>query len=1173
MTMQAQASAKHYADNTAWLPDKQQENSIYLTEVLGLLKEKHGLTFFYNPKEVANRSVKDHEALLKLGPEKALLKILQPHRLVYEKVDRKVFVIKTQGKTDKPESQSSQSDPKQPGELTPLEQKMDRLAEVKSKNLLSKKLKAEATALKISGKIVDARTSEGLVGVNVLIKGTEIGVATGLEGLFLLDQVPNNAETLVITYLGYEPLEVPIGDKIFFAISLEPTASNLSEVVVSGYGEQKRRDVTGAISSVKSEDIRNLPQAGVDQLIQGRAAGVVVTQNTGQPGGGVSVRIRGITSLTGSNEPLYVIDGVPIEGNGVNSQAFNVFGGGGGQTAQSALASLNPSDIVSVDILKDASATAIYGSRAANGVIVITTKRGKSNETKISYDTYVGSSEVPKFLDVMKLPEYGKYLNEQQALLGGKPVEELAMTNSLGPGTDWQDAIFRKGMSQSHQLAFSGGNDRNRFYLSGNYFKQDGIVIGSGFDRYSIRANFDSRIRSWLKVGNSLTLSRTNQRITLTDSDDGVVSAALLQAPNIPIRMPDGSWGGPFRDQVSNVDFSFPINPVALAELKDVTQGQNRVLGNVFADITFLKNFTLRTELGGDINFSQNNAFNPTYEWGNNINTVNTFIRTDNQSFFWILKNYLTYNLNVKKHSLNAMAGHEAQRSSWEWLGGQRTGFPSNSLRALNVGNNATATNQNGRGAQSLESYFARAYYGFDNRYQLTITARADGSSKFGPANRWGFFPAAAAAWNISNEKFMEGLEFVSNLKLRIGYGEVGNQNIPNYAYGSALAPWATAYGTGFFVDKIANPTVRWESATQSNIGLDVSLLKDRLSFSVDVYDKISRDFLFQVPVPLFVGAGSNYDQVQAPFLNLGKMENKGIDVTINSVNIEKKNFTWKSSFNLSHYRNELLEIYGGTTAILQRIQWFNDVTISSVGQPVGLFYGWQTAGLFRDVESLKGAAVPDPNKIGSETNPFATYLGDYRFVNNDQTAVNGKQVIDGRDRTVIGNPHPDFVAALTNTFSFKGLDLSIFLTGSKGADIFNFTRRSTEGMNSIGQNQLATVANRYTKDNPNGNLPRAIVGDPNGNTRISDRYIEDGSYLRIQNVAIGYTIPVKANGKTIINSLRVYASAQNLKTFSKYSGYDAELGAFNQNAMIMNVDNGHYPIPRTYTIGMNVEF
>jgi TonB-dependent starch-binding outer membrane protein SusC len=1138
---------------------------IPLTDALNQLKAHFGVSFFYNPDDVARHKVRFK--ITNGDVERHLETLLTPLGFDYEAVSNKVYVIL------KAEQQQST------GSLAPVNSTSVAWAgnvpttamlpatsssvasnSIATMTVMPKPVATVVADRLISGTVYEAETGDPMPGVSVVIKGTSMGTTTDVAGKYKLS-VPEDAKTLVFTMVGLTRQEVAIGRRNTINVSMIADQKLLNEVVVVGYGEQQRKDLTGSISSIKADDLKTVPQAGIDQMMQGRASGVVVQQNTGQPGGGVSVRIRGITSLTGSNEPLYVIDGVPFQGDGQQSQAFYVFGGGGGQTSQSILASINPSDIVSIDILKDASATAIYGARASNGVVIITTKRGKAQDSRVSYETYVGLQQVQRYVPVMNLRDYARYSVSVDSIYSRTSPEEYRRPELLGEGTNWQKEIFQNARVQNHQVSLSGGKDRTTFYISANYFAQDGIVVGSNFDRMSVRLNLDNQAKSWLKVGTSFNLSRTNQRVTLNDDDQGVVSAALLQSPETPVKYTDGSWGGPLEGT-----FGYQVNPVALALLREANRQQTRAIGNMYADVTLLRGLTFRSEIASDFNIGDNSAFNPTYRWGATVNEQNKYVRSVNNSLFWAWKNYLTYNRDFGKngvHHLNIVGGHEANKSTYEWLNGTRTGFLTNDIQALNAGNAVTATNENGKGVWALESYFGRMNYNFKDRYSVTFTGRWDGSINFGPESRWGFFPAAAAAWTISNEKFLSNSKAISNLKLRIGYGEVGNQNLPPYTYLPALRSYLTAYGTGFAVNRIPNSKIRWESATQANLGLDLGLWSNRVALSVDIYDKISRDFIYQLPAPAYTGAGSNWTDIQSPFLNLGRMENRGIDLTLNTQNVNSSKFTWNSTFIFSHYRNKLLELADEGAAIYRNVQWFNTVTKSEVGQPVGQFYGYQVNGIFQTPEQLASSPFQS-----NETN-----VGDLIYANTDNTSVdaNGRQIVDGKDRVFIGSPHPDFTYGVTNSFGFGPVSLSVFVQGSQGAEIFNFTRRYTEGMQGIGFNQAASVANHWTPSNTNTDIPRPTTTQQN--VAISDRFVEDGSYLRIQTVSLGYTLPAGTLSRAKITQARVFANVQNAWTFTKYKGFDPELGSFNQDALLTNVDNGHYPNPRAYTIGLSVEF
>jgi TonB-linked SusC/RagA family outer membrane protein len=1152
----------------------QNPTSMSLKEAFQQLQKQLNLSLIYNPSDVADVVVPNSELESAIAL-KSVERLLKETQLAAHKISDNVYVIKS--KNAKPNINVPKT-----GFVTPEMQGttpttgpsvfLQDLPRLQTTTTLSsrdfQKPQAKPVVEKtIIGQVKDSESNETLPGVSIVVKeNTKIGTITDDKGNFSLS-IPDDAQTLVLSYVGYENMEVVIGNQKLFDIKINADVKTLKEVVVVGYGEQKREDITGSISSIKTSELKNLPQVSVDQLMQGKAAGVVVTNNSGQPGSSASVRIRGITSLNGSNEPLYVIDGVPVSGDAQNtsssgSGATNGFawaGGGNGQTSLSPLSALNPSDILSIDILKDASATAIYGSRASNGVVIITTKRGKNNDGKITYDAYYGIQEPSRFLDVLPLNEFAKYQNEVGSVYGGNIRDDFRDPSLLGIGTDWQRELMKPAGMMSHQLSVSGGKDKMQYYISGGYLNQDGIVAGSGFDRYSVRLNLDNQVKSWFRIGTSFSTSRTHERITLNDDGDGVVTNSLLQSPDVPVRNIDGTYGGPVVDNGAAVG----INPVAKALLIDNTVTRSRVLGNLYTDLSFSKDLVFRTELGTDLSFGKNDQFRPTYEWGLVTNPTAAAYKGSNNSQFWILKNYLTYKHDFSGHSITAMAGHEVQESKWWGTSATRLNFINNEVKELGVGDKNGQTGDSYADGAALESYFGRVVYSFNSRYSLTGTVRADGSSKFAAGRKWGTFPSAAFAWTLSNEKFLKNVKFVSNIKVRLGYGEVGNQDIPNNQFAPTLSAALTGLGTGYKIDYTANPLLKWESATQSNLGLDMSFVKGRLDVSVDVYRKISKDFLYPLPIAAILGSQGS-GSIGAPYVNLGEMRNEGIDLSFNSRNLVGK-FIWTTGLNFSTYRNEVTDIQGLSAE--GKVQFnFYTVTRTVAGQPIGQFYGYKSLGLFRDVVDL----AKSPRQFGGKIGEKGNALGDIKFAD-----INGDNLVDEKDLTYIGSPHPDFTFGLTNTFSYKNFDLSIFVQGSQGGDIFNFVRRNTEGMDKLYTNQLKTVLNRWTPENNNQgyDIPRLVPGNDNPNLSISSRFLEDGSYVRIQNVSFGYTLPANALSRFTVSRLRVYATIQNLKTFTNYSGFDPEIGAYNQRALLMNIDNGRYPQPRTFTFGLNLEF
>jgi TonB-dependent starch-binding outer membrane protein SusC len=1133
-------------------------NSSQISDVLKELEVKYNVFFTYKDKTLRGKIAPQN--LRKSGRLEIILDfLLKSQNINYKKIGNVYYLYSAEELEDSKGDLVNNSDKPTISVVPPSARYFGEMT-----SLNSKVVRTLTVVNAIRGKIF-SENRESIPGVNIRIKGTTLGTSSDLNGNYSLnfsDKFENF--TLVFTMVGYNPIEISVKNRSLLNVTMSNDVKSLSEVVVVGYGTQQRKDVTGSITSIGMNDLKDVPVAGVDQALQGRMAGVMVNNNSGQPGAGVSVRIRGITSVTSSNEPLYVIDGIPFSGDGIytKSQPFDVFGGGGGQSNQSVLASLNPNDIVSIDILKDASATAIYGARASNGVVIITTKRGKANDSKISYDTYIGYQQTPKKIPVLNLSEYAVYQNQARKENSLTPIEEFANPSLLGKGTNWQDEIFRKGAIQNHQLSISGGSDKTQFYVSGGYFKQDGIIIGSNFERYSMRINLDNQIRNWLKIGNSISASRTNQRISLTDSDDGVISAGLLQAPSVPVRFADGSWGG-----AEDQHFFYSINPVALALQKDVTRNQTRINGNFWADLAIYHGLSFRGEFGGDVSFAKNSAFNPTYKWGIFQNTQSRYLRRDEQYSYWNTKAFLNYNKILGNiHRVSAMVGHEAQYSYFESLNSSATGLTSNDVKSLNTGDIKQASNQDVKIPWAMESYLTRVNYNYDDRFNVTLTYRMDGSSNFGANKRWGFFPSAAASWTLTKESFMKDINTFSNLKLRLGFGAVGNQQLPSYSYGALLQNVLTPFGTGFYIDKIPNSNLQWETANQTNIGLDVGLIKNKINLSVDIYKKVSSNFLLQASLPAFTGAGQNWDDIKAPFINAGEMQNTGIDISLITNNIEAKDFKWNTNFVFSQYKNKVNSLVNENDAFYEKIQWYDNVTKTAVGSSVGMFYGYKTAGIFQSTEQIN--ASPRQNRDGKIDYRSVTSPGDIIFAD-----INKDGVVDGNDRVYIGSPHPDFTYGITNSFSFKNFDFSVFVQGSEGAKILNYTRIKAEGMYDLFPNQLSTINDRWRPDNAAGTLPRFVLGDPNDNRRISDRFIEDGSYTRIQNVSLGYNLPQKLLNKVAMKRLKIYGSLQNLHTFTKYSGYDPELGSFNQDSKLSNVDNGHYPNPRTYTIGLNVEF
>lgn len=1024
---------------------------------------------------------------------------------------------------------------------------------------------------KISGKVM-AEDGNVIVSANIQIKGTKRGTATDKDGLFELN-INDDDKALIISAVGYEKQEVVIGKETKFLFILKPQVANLDDVVVIGYGTQKRKDVNSSIVSIKADDLKNLPQTGIDQMLQGKASGVTVTQNSGAPGGGVSVKIRGISTF-GGTEPLYVIDGVPLNGN-FNKDAISFVGDG--ESNMSALAYLNPSDILSVDILKDASATSIYGNQGANGVIIITTKKGKAGDGKITFDAYYGKASVSKYLDLLDLRGYASYKNNIADFIGQERQPQFNNNDLLGAGTDWQREIFKSAAIQNYQLALSGGKLGTTYYVSGNYYNQEGTIIGSGLKRKTVRVNIDNQVKPWLKLGINGTYGTTEQKITLTNNSNNsygnVIAMAIQQSPDVPVHNIDGTFGGP--SDITGLGAMSGGNPVAQATTWHTLLTRNKLQSNIYVQASFLKDFSFRSDFGSDLNWNLSDAFMPTFTWGRSINELNTYKVQNGKTTYWNWRNVLNWQRRFKEHDLSVMVGQEAQKYMSNTVLSARSKFASNELYSLNLGDPTTASSSQNLGQNTQESYFSRIIYTYDNRYSFTANIRRDRTSKFAPGNQTGYFPGLSGSWTVSNEEFFKQFGAINYLKLRAGYGEIGNQNVPNYVYGSALSPTfssSAAFGTGLgqYVSNYANPDVTWEHQAQTNFGIDIGIAR-QFEITVDVYNKISDKFLFAATYPTFTGTGipnSGTAGITAPYVNFGKMQNKGYDISLIYHTPKQSKVEWKSTLVFSHYKNIVKELNSQTSNITQVLSVNGNppVTRTVVGQAVGLFYGYEMLGLFQTPEQLYAS----PIRSGNDRNPKnGTYLGDIQYRDQDKSGT-----IDGDDRVIIGNPNPKFTFGFTNNLSYKNFDVSIFLTGTYGNDIFNYTRVWGEGMTATAGNQMASIKDRWTFENPNTAMPRYANGDPNENGGISNRFIEDGSYLRIQNITLGYNFsPLLQRKFKYISRIRAYVSVQNLYTFTDYSGYDPEVGPVNGNVFLNGIDLGRYPVPRTITGGINVEF
>lgn len=1007
-----------------------------------------------------------------------------------------------------------------------------------------------------------------LPGVSVRVKNSQASAVTNKDGNYSIS-IPNGATEISFSFIGMKSQDIVIGKRTVIDVVLVSSSTALADVVVIGYGVQKRQDVNGAISSVTAKDIQNIPQTSVDQLLQGKAAGITVTNGSGAPGSSASVHIRGITSLSGSNEPLYVVDGVFIDGAAYTTQNQN-----NGENGVSPLSYLNPNDIESIDILKDASATAIYGSRGSNGVIIITTKKGKNGSAHLNYDGYYGVQQQGHFLKMMDLRQYANIQNTIADITGVGRRGEFADPSLLGPGTNWQKAVFRNAPMQSHNLSMNGGNENVNYFISGGFLKQNGTIIGSNFKRYSFRTNVEGKVKNWFKLGSNITLNRTDQNIGASDNG-GIVYSALLNAPDQAASNPDGSFTVPPASYGSGTF----ISPVALATLNTNNLVRSQINANFYADIHFFKDLTLRSEVGGYDNFSKSVLFFPSYTvtsptnpsliFGNPIASLSEY---SDQALGWNWKEYLTYNHTfAQKHNVTATAGYELNEGTYNSMSAATNTFLSNDLPTLNLGGAKIPTIGENKSSNTLQSFYARAIYDYDNRYSLTASFRSDRSSNFAQGHQIAYFPAAAIGWTVSNESFMAGIKKIANnVKLRVGYGEVGNQNIPGYQYGSALNPTITGLGTGFNVSNYNNPNLTWQTSQQTDIGLDFTLL-GRVDVAVDWYNKTSKNFLFQAPLPEYLTGGPNYlGGISPPYVNGGKVSNKGIEFSVTSRNIVSKSFNWTTTATFTHYVNKVISTYNNSIINASITSGFLQipVTRTAVGGPIGEFYGYTVKGIFKTADQLQNAPVQFGQPISTTLGTTgSTTLGDIQYVDTNH---DGK--IDANDMSAIGNPNPTFTYGFTNNFTYKDFDLSIFLYGSYGGKILNYLNYTIEGLNGLYTNQLAEASNFWSPTNPNSNIP-APKGGVNPNLNMSTRFLQSASFLRFQNVRLGYNLPSRWAKYIALNRLKVYCSAQNLFVITGYKGLDPEVGQQNQNVFLTNIDLGRYPSPRVITFGINAEF
>ncbi|MBK7031315.1 MAG: TonB-dependent receptor [Bacteroidales bacterium] len=944
--------------------------------------------------------------------------------------------------------------------------------------------------------------------------------------------------------MGKKALEVAIGTSAVINASLESADVSLDELVVVGYGTMKKSDLTGSVASIRTDDLKKIPVNSFDQGIQGKVSGVQVTQLSAQPGGALSLRIRGGNSIMAGNEPLYVIDGVLIE----SQVDFSWIG----SPSQNGLSSFNPNDIESIEILKDASATSIYGARGANGVVLITTKKGKAGKDHVSFETYFGMQRKAGDIEVMNASQFARLYDE--AGFNADPEFYIPLypnPDSLGTGTDWQSEIYRDAPIQNYQLSFSGSNEKTTYALTAGYYRQEGIIVGSDFNRYSFRLNLDRKMTERLTGGSNFSFTQTKSNTVPTDTPGGffpgVVNTALIFNPVLPVKDDDGIYT--LTDP--NAD-AWLDNPVAVTRDVVAIDKVNRMLGNAFLEYHFLKELKFRSSFGIDYYHSLQDMYTPRYVFSGSFNDGQArFASSDFETY--LTENTLNYSKSFqKKHSVNALVGFTYQKSNSRTFIDIATKFPNDILGYYGIQN---ATNMptiySSFSESAVISYLGRINYNYSDRYLFTLTGRIDGSSRFGANNRFATFPSAAFAWRASEEDFLKTSKLISNLKLRMSYGISGNDRIANYAFIRTISSSIYYFNnsvpaSGFAPENPGNDNLKWETTRQADFGVDVSFLKDRISFTADYYQKYTYDLLYYANLPWVTGYTSYLK-------NIGELRNRGVELAVSTVNTVQS-FKWNTSANISFNRNRIMHLNGADLFVnndTYKLKIGNWAVIRE-GEEMGSFFGLTSDGIWQSDEAEEAAIY------GNEP-------GDFKYVdqNND-----GK--INTEDCNIIGHALPDFTWGLTNNFSYGAFTLDIFIQGSQGNQLLNSNRFELESGNGL-SNASVKLLDRWTPENPSDEFPRA-----NRNAaylKMSDRYLEDGSYIRVKTITLAYDLPKRALDYLHMDKLRLYITGQNLLTFTKYTGFDPEVSSFGMDNTRLGYDFGSYPSVRTLIFGASINF
>ncbi|RDV15462.1 TonB-dependent receptor [Pontibacter diazotrophicus] len=1093
--MQSQAQVLAFEPRTQEAP---KASTIKVRDALNNFRGHYKVDILFSDQVVKEYAVPANTINLNQPLEHNLENILKPTGLEFKKSKDGTYLIKPAVKNEK----HTQAPP-----------------QIRT-STLDAEIVERQTGRSIKGEVTD-ESGVGLPGVTVIVKGTTIGTATGVDGTFSLN-LPTGNETLVVSYIGFKTQEIAVGDKTVVNVSLQTDAKALEEVVVVGYGVQKKSDITGSVGSVKSEELTSYPVPDAVMGLQGKTAGVQVVQNSGAPGATVSVRVRGGNSLQGGNEPLYVVDGFALTG---------------------APNSLSPNDIESLEVLKDASATAIYGSRGANGVVLITTKRGKAGKAQIDFSSYYAIQEVGKTLDLMNAREFAELANERAVNDGVPLFFTQDQINALGEGTDWQDELFRKAPMQNHSLTVSGGSENSQYSVSGSYLSQDGIIVGSSLERQTLRANLNQTISPKIKLNVNTILSNTDN--SQLNSDNGqkgnsVLSAVLGAPPTVTPKDADGFYSNirPYSFSPNSLE-----NPLALALERKQDVNQKSILAGTALTYEPIERLIFKTSVGVESNSYRTDIFSPSIIFA----TPKSQASIGSTDIMNILnENTVAYSKQLKEdHDVSLLGGVTYQQNTFKTFNtGNTTGFSTDELGANNLGAGSVpgfATSATEKWV--LFSYLGRVNYSYKSTYLLTASMRADGSSRFGNGNKWGYFPSAAFAWRAINEDFAKDLTYLSDLKFRLSYGITGNSALSPYQTLNTLYAYRTVYNDQNYIGyapsltMLANSNLKWETTAQYNAGMDVAFWNNRLSFTMDYYRKDTRDLLVNVPLPTSSGYTTS-------IMNIGKVRNTGTELGLNAIIVDNESFKWDMNLNVSKNKSLVVQldkdsdVYG--VVLPQPVS--ASVNLVRVGLPVGVFYGYMEDGLNEN--------------------------GDIRYKD-----LNGDGTINNNDKAVIGDPNPDFLYNFGSSMSYKSFELTYLFQGKQGGDLFNMNLASQGSSFYFGENQLKDVYENYwsaSNPDPNAKYPKISA---NAKFRESDRFVEDGSFLRLRNIQLAYNLPVSKTSIKWMQGFQIYASAQNLLTFTNYSWYDPEVNTRGgSNSVSMGIDNSGYPNAKTYTLGVRVK-